>query len=96
MSKSYGPESYKHLQKWPNLTENNLELQWPFGEMFQLDKISHLRKALESKSFQLKEQNAIPTLIGMQKCPEVFKIKNSLTERFTGKGQWNMKHTRGT
>ena len=49
MSKNYGPRSYKYLQKWQNLTKDNLVLQWPLWGMFQLDKIVHLRSAVESK-----------------------------------------------
>ena len=47
MPKNYGPGSYKYLQKWQNLTQNNVEIQWPLLELFQLDNIIHLRSALE-------------------------------------------------
>lgn len=43
----YFQELGRHLQKWQNLTENNLELQWPLQGMFQLDKIIDLRKQTE-------------------------------------------------
>ena len=55
MSKNYGLRSYKYLQKWQNLTNNNLELQWPLWGTFQLDKIIYLRSALESKGSQIKQ-----------------------------------------
>ena len=42
--------------------------------MFQLDKIIHLRSALESKGSQINKQNGILILTGMQKPPEGFKI----------------------
>lgn len=29
MSKNYDPGSYRYLQKWPSLTKDNTELQWP-------------------------------------------------------------------
>lgn len=47
---------------------------------FQLDKFSHLRNTLKSKTSQLWEQNVISTLIGMQKCPDskIISLKNSL------------------
>lgn len=38
---NYGPRSYKHLQKWQNLSKDNLELQWPLQGMSQLVKIVH-------------------------------------------------------
>lgn len=50
MSKNYGHKSYKYLQKWQNLTKNNLELQW--SSWFYLDKIVYLStlKSEASKS----------------------------------------------
>lgn len=38
-----------------NLILNNLELQWPLGTMFQLDKIIYLKCALGSEGSQIKE-----------------------------------------
>lgn len=37
--------------KLQNPTQNDVELQWPLLEVFQLDKIIHLRSAFESKGF---------------------------------------------
>ena len=41
MSKNYILRSCKYLQKWQNLTKNNLKLQGALWGMFQLDKIIH-------------------------------------------------------
>lgn len=38
-----------------NIILNNLELQWPLGTMFQLDKIIYLKCALGSEGSQIKE-----------------------------------------
>lgn len=45
-SKNYGHRSDRYLQKWQNLTNNNLELQWPLWSY--LDKIVYLRNTLKS------------------------------------------------
>lgn len=47
-------------------SKNNLELQRPMWETFQLDKITHLRNTRESKGSQIEPQKRMPTLIGMQ------------------------------
>ena len=53
MSKNYGQKLY--LQKWQNITKNNLELQRPLWRMFQLYKIVYLRSTLASKGSQIKQ-----------------------------------------
>ena len=35
--------------------KDNLELKWSLWEMFQLDNVSHLRSALESRVSQIKQ-----------------------------------------
>ena len=50
MFKNSGPRSYRYLAKWQTFARNNLELQRPLWGTFQLDKITHSRNALESKS----------------------------------------------
>lgn len=51
--KNYGPGGCRYLERWQNYTNIDLELQWSLWGMFQLDKIVHLRKTLESKGSQI-------------------------------------------
>ena len=55
MFKSYSPGSCRYLAKWQNFTKNSLELQWSLQGTFQLDEITHLRNALESKGSQVEQ-----------------------------------------
>ena len=73
MAKNYGLGSFNIHKSGKILLKINLELQWPLWGTFPLDKIVHLRSALESKCSQIK-QNGIPLLIGMWKPPKGFKI----------------------
>ena len=50
---NYGPGGFRYLERWQNYTNIDLELQWSLWGMFQLDKIVHLRKTLESKGSQI-------------------------------------------
>lgn len=70
---------------------DNPESQWPAWGMFQLDKIVHLRSRLESKGSQIKKQNGIPILTGMQKLPKPSRFQNSFTASFVAKGNEKVK-----
>ena len=67
------------------MTDKNLELQWPWWRMFQLDKfISQVY--LEIRVLKVSKHDEISFLIGLQEPPEGFKIPNSFTESFITKG----------
>lgn len=54
--------------------KENLELQWPLREMFQLDKITHLRNVLKSKDSKQNKQNGMPILVSMQNTTKGFEV----------------------
>ena len=57
----------------------------PLWGVFQLDRIVHLRSALESKASQSNRMGYL-ILTGMQEPPKGFKIPNNFIEKFIAKG----------
>ena len=55
MAKNYGLGSFNIHKSGKILLKINLELQWPLWGTFPLDKIVHLRSALESQGSQIKQ-----------------------------------------
>lgn len=51
----YGPSACAFLTNWTNLTEVDLELQWPPWGTFELPKLVYLRSKLEGHGSKIKQ-----------------------------------------